>query len=360
MPVSDSQPPSRLKHPDALVFLLGGIVGAGVNLAVTLAVHLWLGWDALVAIFLGTLANQFWHLGFYAVVFVQEEGRWRLRAMPRVLIFLAVAGISSGLLWLFMQAGLGFIPAVLAVLAVLSLANAALVRVTSFSSARLAEIEYRAMDDSYYDDHTDANKVGAFRAWFHRSRFVNLTRFVERHFRPGMRIADLGCGNCWWNTGGLPVTGADINDKMLDWAKRHGRVEDYRVCTDLAHTGLPAGAFDIVVMSETLEHILNLSEVLAEVGRVMKPDGVFLITVPYDFVLSPFFLLFNVHCAYQGFIRGSQYHKYRCGHIHHFNKRRLRRLLQRNGFEAGEMFIVNGLTLYASARKAEQTGHASD
>ena len=68
-------PPQRLKHPDALVFLLGGIVGACVNLSVTLTAHLWLGWDPFLAIFLGTLANQLWHFGFYAVAFVQEEGR---------------------------------------------------------------------------------------------------------------------------------------------------------------------------------------------------------------------------------------------------------------------------------------------
>ena len=175
-----------------------------------------------------------------------------------------------------------------------------------------------------------------------------------------MRIADLGCGNCWWNTAGLPVTGADINEKMLAWAKRHGRVQAFQVCDDLAHTGLPAGQFDIVVMSETLEHILNLGEVLAEVRRVMKPGGVFLITIPYDFILSPFFILFNVHCAYQGFLKGSQYHKYRCGHIHHFNKRRLRRLLARHGFAVKEAFIVNGLTLYASAERANHGGTGSD
>jgi 2-polyprenyl-3-methyl-5-hydroxy-6-metoxy-1,4-benzoquinol methylase/putative flippase GtrA len=354
--VSDPPPPQRLKHPDALVFLLGGIVGAAVNVAVTLAAHLWLRWDPLLAIFLGTLANQLWHFVFYAVVFVQEEARWRLRPVPRALIFVAVAASSAGLLWLFLQTGLDFVPAVLAVLVLLSLANFFLVRVTSFSSARLAEIEYRAMDESYYDDHTDAKKVGWFRAWFHHSRFVNLTRFVDRHYRPGMRIADLGCGNCWWNTNSLPVTGADINEKMLSWAQRHSRVHEFQVCTDLAHTGLPDGQFDIVVMSETLEHLINLTEVLAEVRRVLKPDGVFLITVPYDFILSPFFVLFNVHCAYQGFIKGSQYHKYRCGHIHHFNKRRLRRLLNRNGFEVKETFIVNGLTLYASAEITDHGG----
>ena len=41
---------------------------------------------------------------------------------------------------------------------------------------------------------------------------------------------------------------------MLGWAQRHGRVRDFRVCTDLADTGLPARTYDMVVMPETLEH----------------------------------------------------------------------------------------------------------
>ena len=46
-------------------------------------------------------------------------------------------------------------------------------------------------------------------------------------------------------------------------------------------------------------------------------DGRLVVTVPWDFFLSPFFLLFNLNCLYLGYIRGSRYHRYRCGHIHH-------------------------------------------
>jgi SAM-dependent methyltransferase len=174
-----------------------------------------------------------------------------------------------------------------------------------------------------------------------------------------MEIADLGCGNCWWNTSQLPVTGVDINEKMLQWAKRNQRVREYRVAADLSRTGLPDSTYDLVVMSETLEHLLPLREVLAEVRRILKPEGTFLITVPYDFFLSPFFILFNVHCFFQGYFRGSRYHKFRCGHINHFNKRRLRRLLAESGFRVTREFIVNGMTLYASADRAPGGSHGA-
>jgi SAM-dependent methyltransferase len=138
---------------------------------------------------------------------------------------------------------------------------------------------------------------------------------------------------------------------MLRWAKQHNRLIDYRITADLSRTGLADKSMDIVVMSETLEHLLNLEETIREVRRILKDDGVFLITVPYDFFLGPFFVLFNVNCLWQGYVRGSAYHRYRCGHVNHFTKRRLRDELSAGGFQLEKLFVVNGMSLYASARR---------
>ena len=111
-----------------------------------------------------------------------------------------------------------------------------------------------------------------------------------------MAVADLGCGDCLWNVHGYPVTGVDVNEPMMRFAQRHGRLADFRATDDLSRTGLADASVDVVVMSETLEHLLNLEAVVAEVRRVLRPGGTFLITVPYDFFLGPFFVLFNVNC----------------------------------------------------------------
>ena len=105
-------------------------------------------------------------------------------------------------------------------------------------------------------------------------------------------------------------------------------------------------------MSETLEHMLDLPAVLTEVRRILKDDGLFLITVPYDVFLGPFFILFNVNCLYQGYVKGSNYHKFRCGHVNHFTKRRLSDRLAESGFSLSRTDVVNGLSLYGVARKA--------
>jgi SAM-dependent methyltransferase len=222
---------------------------------------------------------------------------------------------------------------------------------TTLSCPHLDEVAYQEMDASYYLDHTDAAKVGQFRAWFHGSRFGRLGQLVNDFCVPGGRIADLGCGNCLWNDRHLPVIGVDINLGMLEWARQNAYVTEYRVCSDLSSCGLASKSLDIVVMSEVLEHLQALPEVLTEVRRIMKDNAVFLITVPYDFLFSPFFFLFNVHCLYQGYVKGSKYHRQRCGHVNHFSKTGLVRLLTANGFRVTQLFVLNGLTLMAVAQK---------
>ncbi len=324
-----------------------------MNLAISVTLHNLTGLNPFISFLCGTLCNQLFHLVYYHLVYVNQEIRTRNSWPVQLLLYLCVALAGLVPLWVGLRVlGLSFVSAALATIGLLSVLNTVLIRVSTFSSAQLAEIEYRELDEAFYDDQTDVHKVNRIRAWFHRSRFRELGRWVSAHHRPGMRIADLGCGNCLWNDAQLPVTGVDINEKMLQWAMRNHRIREYRVSSNLADTGLPAEGFDMVIMSETLEHLIDLSGTLAEVRRILKPGGTFLITVPYDFFLGPFFVLFNVNCFYQGYCRGSRYHRLRCGHVNHFTRKQLVHTLAGNGFDVREVRVVNGLSLYAAAVKA--------
>lgn len=344
--------PPRQRYPALLVYLLGGVLGSSVNLVVTYALSLVLG-RPLLAFFCGTLANQLFHHVFYSVVYENDEIQMRTMLPVQFLLYVVVAAAATlPLHLLHVTLGWPFFPALLACMVLLAVVSTLVIRASTFGSATLAEVEYRDMNESFYDDQTDATKVSRFRAWYHTSRYQRLTELVASHYRPGMAIADLGCGNCWWNIDGIPVTGLDINEKMLAWAKRNGRLADYRVCPDLSEPGLPAGTFDIIVMSEVLEHLLNGPAVLAAIKRLLKDDGTFLMTVPYDIFLGPFFVTFNLNCLYQGYVKGSDYHRHRCGHVNHFTKTRLRRTLGAAGFTIDQLFVVNGLLLYAVVRKS--------
>jgi SAM-dependent methyltransferase len=341
----------RWRHPAVLIFVLGGFLGAFLNLGITLLLAIQFAVNPLVAFFVGTFLNQAFHYIYYNVVYVNKEMQMKTSFPIHLFLGFWVSVGSAGLLWFFLQNQISLIGSLLACLVILAFSNALLNRISTFSSAKIAEVEYKEMNESYYEDHTDENKVSKFRAWYHRSRYERLTQFVMSHFKKGMKMADLGCGNCLWNIHQLPVFGIDINEKMLGWAKKHKRLKDYKVCSDLAKTGLKAKSLDLVLMSEVLEHVFDQAEVLQEVSRVLKDDGTFLITVPYDFFMGPFFILFNLNCLYMGYVKGSLYHKYRCGHIHHFTKTRLKKALAQNGFVLDKVFVVNGLLLYANARK---------
>lgn len=51
-------------------------------------------------------------------------------------------------------------------------------------------------------------------------------------------------------------------------------------------TGLPDNSVDVVVSFETLEHVLNQNEMLAEFKRVLKPGGKLVISTPDRDILS--------------------------------------------------------------------------
>jgi hypothetical protein len=79
------------------------------------------------------------------------------------------------------------------------------------------------------------------------------------------------------------------------------------------------------------------------------------VTVPLDTFGSPFYLLFNAHCLYRGFVRRDSYYRVFCGHVNHFAPSAVRRLLREAGFVIDRQFIHNLFLIYTVARKPGRT-----
>ena len=99
------------------------------------------------------------------------------------------------------------------------------------------------------------------------------------------KILDVGCGSGYLShllkqeRPSLVIHGCDIAEAALAQARD---VLDVAYQLDLDRAGLPEPnyAFDLVVCSEVLERLYEVDLCLQEIARVLKPDGLLIVTVP--------------------------------------------------------------------------------
>lgn len=108
--------------------------------------------------------------------------------------------------------------------------------------------------------------------------------FEQYELNPGMRILELGCGNAsMWvqKTEMLPqgceLILTDFSEGMLDAAKKNlGERERVRFRqVDIASIPYENNEFDMVIANMMLYHVPDINATLAEVKRVLKPEGRF-------------------------------------------------------------------------------------
>lgn len=105
---------------------------------------------------------------------------------------------------------------------------------------------------------------------------------IVNQIPPRSKILDLGCGD--GNVTQLflkkgEVVGVDISKEALKKAERRGIKTKLH---DLNQLPLPFGdkSFDVVILTDTLEHLLDPLEVLKETFRILNPGGRIIVTVP--------------------------------------------------------------------------------
>ncbi len=99
----------------------------------------------------------------------------------------------------------------------------------------------------------------------------------------GRRVLDLGCAGGFMAEAmaarGASVTGIDPASRAVAAARTRSRGTgsgiDYLVAMG-EHLPFPRASFDTVVCVDVLEHVRDLDAVIAEIGRVLQPGGLFL------------------------------------------------------------------------------------
>jgi SAM-dependent methyltransferase len=190
---------------------------------------------------------------------------------------------------------------------------------------RLDRAEQRLDDKDYYTAYvnrelTDRGKISQAGLWFNppmwvqvqegEARLVAVTeRIVEHIFvhtrlpKPPARVLDLGCAE---STNSLEMASLGFDVVGVDLRPLPLRHPNFRMLlADIGNLPLPDASFDVVVSLSTIEHVgldwytpspdgTSDHRVVAEVERLLKPGGRFLLTVPFgQHVVTPVHRVYN-------------------------------------------------------------------
>ncbi len=140
-------------------------------------------------------------------------------------------------------------------------------------SERKSDIEYY---QNYYSDKGEAAYLGEkLKA---SSRMLVFCEWMRGYLKPGDKVLDIGCGDAifaelmpefQWH-------GVDIN------TERASRRIPGAITHDLMQAPYPfeERSFDCIISSEVLEHLWDLRIVHKEARRLLKRDGVYIISTP--------------------------------------------------------------------------------
>jgi len=124
--------------------------------------------------------------------------------------------------------------------------------------------------------------------WSHGTRFRLVLELVRKH--AGGKLLDYGCGDgtflamCYQEQLFAGMLGADVEQQQMDdCIKRFAAIPaiDFCMCRELA-SGKYDGSFDAITCMETLEHAVNLEEIMQHFRRLLSPKGVIIISVPIE------------------------------------------------------------------------------
>lgn len=167
--------------------------------------------------------------------------------------------------------------------------------------------------------------------WF---TFTQRRRLIESSLRRygrdgrGLRLLDAGCGEGQFLEVfaqlGFEPHGLDIAPTAA--AKARERVPEAEVVVASLEEPLPfpAGQFDVIWCTEVIEHLFDVGATLREFRRILRPQGLLLLTTPYHGFLK------NIAVACGAFER---HYSVTGPHIRFFTQRSLGSCLRQAGFE---------------------------
>lgn len=140
------------------------------------------------------------------------------------------------------------------------------------------------------------------------------------------RVLDVGCAG-----GAFPKAAADAGFSVIGvepskWLSEQGRLNyglDIRTGV-LGEQSLPSSSFDLITLWDVIEHLTGPSDVVTDIHRLLKPDGLFLVNYPD-------------HASWARRILGYRWPFFLSVHLIYFTPKTITRFLHEHGFEVQEI-----------------------
>ena len=114
----------------------------------------------------------------------------------------------------------------------------------------------------------------------HIHRYLQACEIAE-----GKTVLDIACGEGYGSallaSKAKHVTGVDLSIEAIEHARTRYVKENLEFKVgNASEIPLPDAGFDLVVSFETIEHLAEQVEMIQEIKRVLRPDGILLISTP--------------------------------------------------------------------------------
>lgn len=149
----------------------------------------------------------------------------------------------------------------------------------------------------------------------HIARYNSVKKLVE-----GKIVVDVASGTGYgtkiMSFHASKVIGIDNSKSAIEYSKRHHFSEKIEYLVgDALKLPLDSSSVDVVVSFETIEHLPDQKKFIKEVKRILKPDGIFIVSTPNE----------------DEFMEGNEFH------LHEFTLKELKKLIS-NNFKHNQFF----------------------
>lgn len=199
----------------------------------------------------------------------------------------------------------------------------------------------------YYQRGVANNPLQRF---WHTHKLQEVLRCIPYTSNQTITILDVGCASGWFLSKVQEIFphgscyGIDIYDKAITFGKRLYPRLKLRVA-DAQRIPYKAGFFNVIVCTEVLEHVDDPKQVLIEIKRVLKKNGIAVIELDSGSVL--FSLVWYVWRKINGKVWND-------AHLHSFTVKKLEKSVNESGFEIIAKKTFNfGMAMIFAIKKKE-------